>query len=868
MRLEPINLDIPVGVVTVDTDRGARGRWKNCDHIRFHEGLPQKLGGWILASVGTENGFATPITTFSALVGGAGYVATAASIPIAAPGLFAGILTGDRVWLFGNDFAGSGVRTALIDADLNPTYADLDGNVTMTAGDAVRIEYPEEYVLQALSAGTEIVDGFETGSTMITVADPIENYLRAGTVVRIALLAGGFHISKFLNNISFGATQFELETPLPSTASVAANSTKIFAAGSNYVGLEVPGATSSLVVRILANSPVASDDLIFTEPVLEDAAGYIVFLTPFQETFSTAGFSVGATSVTIAPVAAFGAAAGEFLMFPDLEINPVRYLGAVRAAHDWVDLDDERWAAIGTEVKLYLINEGALFDITPLAGTGVLVDPFDTTALSDVVNVSHSGHGRQTGDYVRFSGGTPVGGVDLDGEFKIFEVIDADNYTIIGPHAATATVNGGGNVSYEYDLSAGLAENSEIFGWGTGAYGVGPYGIGDAGLGIQAQMRIWSLDNFGEDLLASPTGGALYWWDKTLGPASRAVVRPNAPATMQRMLVSPQARHVIAFGAGDGSFSSPGDPDKLFTRWSDQADFDTWIPTSTNLAGDIRLDKGSEIITAVESRQDMITFTDVSLHALQYVGGSLVFGLRHLGQISALCGANAAVDANGIVWAMTESDFITYDGVIRVVDCPVLNTVYDVLDLNQTDKVFASVMNLFTEIWFFYNDTDYVKINWDEDAAWDFGSTPRTAFHDSSPFLKRPYGFMNGLIFQHETGVDNTTVEGTQSPLVSFIESGDSELDEAGSRLMFVGAMIPDFEILTGSIELTLSGRAYPQSPLKSNGPHVITNSTGRKAVRFRSRQVSFRVESNQLGDFWRMGGWRAEVRPAGKRGG
>lgn len=873
MRLEPRNLKIPVGVVTVDTHRGTQGRYKDCDRIRFLDGLPEKLGGWIRSSVGTTVGYATPKTSFRAFADAGGYGAVAATIPLASNGgqfLFASILTGDRVWLFGNDIAGSGVRVATGDADLNPTVVTLDGNVTAAIGNACRLTYPEEYVAQALSAGTQILDGLTTGSTQITVQRPIHKYLRAGTVVRIALLAGGFFVSKMLNNIVDGATQFSLEDPLPSAASLAANACKIFAKGSNYVGIdETAGQTTSYVVRILANAPVASATLVFTQPILEDCTAAVIFLNPFQETFSTADKAAASVSVPIAPVSAFAAIAGSFILFPDMESDPVKYLGSVRAVHDWVDLDDEKWAAIGTEVKLYLINEGALFDITPLKATGVLVNPFDVTAFSNIVTVHHVAHGEQVGDYVRFSGGAAIGGLDLNHEYQVATVIDADTYTFLAQQAATATVAGaGGSPNYEYDIDAGLSTNTTIFGWGTGPYGSGLYGVGSAGTGVQGKTRIWSLDNFGEDLLAAPSGGTLYWWDKTLGPTSRAVVVATAPPTIQRIKVSPQARHVVAFGAGLGSASSPGASDKLFIRFSDQADFSVWIPSALNLAGDVRLDFGSEIVLAVKSRQDIITSTDVSLHALQYIGGALVFGLRHLGTISPPCGPNAAVDVNGIVFIMTESTFFTYDGVLREINCPVKNTVYDVLDINQTNKVFASSNFNFHEVWWFYNDTSYVKVNFAEADCWDFGGVPRTAFHDNSPFMKKPYGLANGLIFQHETLHDETTIDGTQVPMVSRLVTGDMEIDEEGSAVFMVAAMIPDFKTLTGNIKLSITGRAYPQSPQRTEGPYTITSSTERQGVRTKTRQMSYKIQSDQLGDHWRMSTWRAEVRPVSRRGG
>lgn len=551
-----------------------------------------------------------------------------------------------------------------------------------------------------------------------------------------------------------------------------------------------------------------------------------------------------------------------------------RFLGFARALHDWVDLDAQRWLAIGTDLKLYLVNNNVLFDITPLRESGILTDPFATVITDNTVTVTDVAHGGQVGNFVRFSGAALVGGLDMNMEFQIDTVIDANTYTVEHPSAATSTDTGGGSVNYEYDIDIGPSGNVTVTGWGTGGYGQGLYGFGQVGVGIDQPLRIWSLDNFGEDLLASPNGGALYHWDRTSGPGTRAVLVPTAPSTIQRMLISPEARHVVAFGAGTGSAASPGDPDKLFIRFSDQEDFTNFTPASTNTAGDIRLDVGSEIITAVESRGDIIVFTDESLHALQFIGGDLVFGIRHLGQSVSIIGPNAVVDVNGIVYFMGEDDFLIYDGVLRVMNCDVRNQVFEDINQAQGEKVFCSVNKLFTEVWWFYpasaseTNNRYVKYNY-KDQVWDFGIMDRTAFHDSSAFLGKPYGTQDGKIFQHETGVDASDGEGVAIALPSLLASYEHELSE-GDRMMRVTEMIPDFKTLVGSVDLTLNARAYPQQPdgqLVTKGPFTIAPTTEKVDVKIRGRQVSFQIESDALGDNWRMSDWRARVRPHGRRG-
>jgi len=388
------------------------------------------------------------------------------------------------------------------------------------------------------------------------------------------------------------------------------------------------------------------------------------------------------------------------------QVQPM-FLGVARDIHDWAALDGSLWTAIGTDWKLYLWQDSTLYDITPIRRTTSLVDPFDTTNGSSIVTVTDTGHGSIANDFVTFSGATAVGGLTINGEYQILSTTFSTYIIDVGSNA-TSTATGGGTVAAEYQINTGLRSGSLANG-----YGIYGYGADDTSLPLSEQgydtprpssqvtiaARTWSLDNWGEDLIACPFGKSIYWWDRTTGAASRAILLPDAPVNCNVAIISQRDRHLFAMGSTE-RFSGVFDP--LLIRWCSQEDFGDWIPTDTNTSGDLRLYRGSAIISAVKTRGQILVFTDESVHSVDYLGGFDVYGVNVVGENVSILGPNAVVATDYRVFFMGEGDFFMYDGVLRVLPCDVRNQVYDNLNTDQKAKSFGGLNREFNEIWFFY----------------------------------------------------------------------------------------------------------------------------------------------------------------------
>lgn len=585
------------------------------------------------------------------------------------------------------------------------------------------------------------------------------------------------------------------------------------------------------------------------------------------------------------------------------------YMGTGRGLFDWASLDDEEWIAIGTECKLYIINRGTLYDITPIRATSNTLNAFTTTNTSRNINVNDVNHRAATGDHITVLGPITLGGIVINGPYTITAVIDPSNYTIQAATPATSSAGpGGGAISIQYDIACGLAINGEIYGYGTGRYGMGTYGTPrPTNDGVQARMRIWSLQNWGEDLVASYTDGEIYWWDKTTGPNSRAQLLVNAPTSVQRIVVNADLQYLIALGASD---VGTGIADKMNVRWCSESDLQDWIPVELpveNTAGGQRLNFGNRMVTGLMSNNTLLAWSDTQLYQMQFVGLPNVFGFFEKGKCY-IVGPNAAVDVNGVAYFMGFDDFYAYDGQLRILPCDVWEHVFGVtgteswaFDRTQSDSTYCSSYFSKSEVTWFYlrNDGEvgYVTLNYGEN-CWYYGLMERTAYHDVSPamtgYFETPYAINDGILYQHEIGLDEVE-PGTTNAMDYFLESWD--IGSQSDKPVLINSIVPDFPIVEGELALIkglqfyLIPREYPNQPdndtadgFPRKGPFVVVPSTNKQDVRALGTQTALRIEAARatwtgepggggthtnaivFGQWWRMGLWQALATPYGRR--
>jgi hypothetical protein len=609
------------------------------------------------------------------------------------------------------------------------------------------------------------------------------------------------------------------------------------------------------------------------------------------------------------------------------------YSGSARCVFSWSTTDGANILGIGTNSKIYVGAGTALYDITPIYATYThsttpsTDNCISTTSGSKTVTVIITGNGATSYTWVDFSGivgtGSPqkIGGIPITEMNKSVQVtvIDSNTFTFEATTAATSTTSaqGGTAITAVIYMDGGWPITTAGYGWSTSTWGRLTWGSGSTTPVFQP-ARLVFMDKFNNDLIfntsydtLSTSGGDIYYWVYNTTFSNRATLLSAVsgavavPQKVTKILFSPQG-FLFAFGCTnyDPTASAPnylGDYDPLLIRWSNVdpdigPEPENWQPTVTNTAGFLRMQSGSRIITAINTRQETLVFTNVSLSSLQYLGTQEVFGLQELSHNISIIGANAVVGSNNITYWMGRDRFYTYSGRVDTLPCTLRQYIFTDINYTQSALIFAGVNNKFTEIIWFYpsansNEIDrYVVFNYLEN-IWYYGQLERTAWIDSGVF-NNPVGLDNGWVYQHENGTDDGQPNGASPlPITSYIQSADVDIED-GDKYMLIRRIIPDVNFggsetnnpvtgaaITPQATITVGVRNFPgaaQSTTNAEGnttsADIVTASatidqyTNQVFIRARGRQMNFKIGSDTVGTQWQLGLPRVDARPDGTR--
>jgi len=556
-------------------------------------------------------------------------------------------------------------------------------------------------------------------------------------------------------------------------------------------------------------------------------------------------------------------------------------VGVVRDQHAWISLDGTRYDAFGTDRKLYVYEEGLVFDITPIRATEALTDPFTTNGTATVL-VTDAGHGCVEGSFVTFDSFSTIDGLDMNQEFEVTTVVNTSAYTVT--HTSTAsgsTAGGGGAGNAEYQINPGPSFSTSAYGWGTDGYGLGGWGEPSTASEVTLEARQWSLDNFGEDLIATVLNGGTYRWDTSAGTATRAAIVANAPTTSRLSLVSSPDRHLILFGT-ETIIGNPATQDDLLLRFSDQEDINNYTPTAENTAGSLRIADGSRILAAERSRGQTLVWTDTSLHSLQFIGPPFTFGLRQLGQNCGIIGQHAGIDLNGNSFWMSQDSFYLFDGSVKKLPCTVEQFVFNNINQTASENAFAGHNGEFNEILWFYPRTGSDQINAIVaynyvEGTWWTGTLARTSWID-----RETYNNPVGTEYLADTTANNETILGLTSgatqiylheqgndadgqAIEAYLKSGAVQIGQ-GDDFSFVSKLIPDIQNQSGTLNLEFEFLRYPNDANAVTKSTSFTSGTEKVDLRGRGRQFTANIVSNTTGTAWRLGTMRFDIQPDGRR--
>jgi hypothetical protein len=600
-------------------------------------------------------------------------------------------------------------------------------------------------------------------------------------------------------------------------------------------------------------------------------------------------------------------------------------VGVARRQFAFVDLDGNRYIAIGTDKFLLIYFEGQLYDITPLATT-LSSCTIATTNNSAICSITKADHGLAAGDIVLLDNVTLPAGTgyaNSDFEDKLFQVTSVTSssvFTITQSSNATATVSTGGSLEVKPYETVGPAEQSYGYGWGIDTWSSGAWGEAASASNVSLEPGLWSLSNFGQVLVATIANGKTFTWNS--GATDPLTIRASTatsgfettsnPTATRVTLVSPTTRHLIHLGT-ETVIGTPSTQDDMFIRFSDQENINLYTPTATNTAGTQRLQDGTRIMGSLKAKETILVWTDNALYAMKFIGAPFTFGFEQVGTNCGLIGKNAAVEIDGVAFWMSNNGFFMFDGTVKSLPCSVEDYVYDQADTTKGQQIYAGLNNLYTEVvWYYpsqgsdYND-QYVVFNYGESmrgGVWYIGTESRTSWIDSTvyskpsatkfndsatgtfPVIVGESGLGQTTLFEHEVGTDQVNPDGSTTTVTSFVKSYDFDLQSrqqakqkdalgqssgpsvAGEVFLAMRRFVPDFKDLQGNAKVTLGVKRYPQQSETTTtlSPFTINSSTDKKDTRARGRFVNIKIENTDVSESWRFGTLRIDIQPDGRR--
>tara|TARA_R110002074_G_scaffold86709_2_gene191384 strand:+ start:2293 stop:4239 length:1947 start_codon:yes stop_codon:yes gene_type:complete len=594
--------------------------------------------------------------------------------------------------------------------------------------------------------------------------------------------------------------------------------------------------------------------------------------------------------------------------------------GAARAQHTWTSLAGEKYAAIGTSQGLFLYYGDAFFDITPL-DTAITGCTLTTVNGSDVLTIDKGSHGLLVGRYVTLSAVTVTAAsnfttTELEKVYEILTVPTIDKFTVKAVSAETgAGMTAAGAATVNPYVEVGPTTQTTGYGWGTSSWGAETWGTERSTSSVTLDPGIWSLDNYGQILIATIHNGKTFTWNAGAATprGNRATIMTGAPTASRFTLVSDRDRHVFHFGT-ETTIGDPTTQDPMFIRFSNQEDYSVYEPTATNTAGTFRLDIGNEIRGVVQGKDYVLVITDSTAYVIQFVGPPFTFSVRQVGTNCGLIGQHALSYSNGIVfWMSGEGGFFAFDGTVKAIPCSVEDFVFTTngnnlgINYNSGQVVYAQHNSLYNEVSWFYPKSGSDQIdrcvtyNFAEN-CWTTSSLARTTYVDqgvfnlpyatdyddsATPVFPEILGITNlygsSIYYAHETGADQVNSSGTTS-IDAFILSGDYDITARmsmqgkatgavdfrgdGEYMMAVRRFIPDYKFLTGNSKVTIFVNDYPSQTATSSplGPFTITSSTTKVDTRARGRLVSIKISNDAVGETWRYGTLRLDAQPDGRR--